>query len=305
MLGVGSTLDTSGPTTTSGIFLARFLADGSPDPAFAGGGSETVYLPGNLDFVEDAVVLADGRILVDVIHGAPAGNHDFALARFDSHGSLDTSFGDQGLRLVDLGSDDFAYGMALQGDGKVVIAGQIRWSPPSMVVVRVDAAGILDTSFGNEGKTIVGDLSHTTYAGTPLVLPDGRIFVTSARYPTSDPSRTEGILVGLNSAGNFRRGFGSFGIVTETAPSAGVYFGRPHLLPHGQILVTARVGNNPILIRYAASTGALDTTYGSGGRMSTGSMLVYDETVVAGGKVLVAGYDQATGHTVIRRYLNA
>ena len=78
---------------------------------------------------------------------------DFALARYNPNGSLDTSFSGDGKQTTDFaGSDDEATGVALQSDGKVVVVGRTGFGSPfgnsfDFAVARYNPNGSLDTSF--------------------------------------------------------------------------------------------------------------------------------------------------------------
>ncbi|MDQ3198059.1 MAG: delta-60 repeat domain-containing protein [Verrucomicrobiota bacterium] len=103
--------------------LARYLSDGTLDPAFGTGGKVITDIHPVTDEAHAVVVESDGHIIAGGIAG-PFGNLDFALARYDSDGSLDSSFGADGIvTTVFTSSDDVINGLALQADGKLVAAG--------------------------------------------------------------------------------------------------------------------------------------------------------------------------------------
>ena len=94
--------------------------------------------------------------------GSPAGKHyhyientpyvDFALARYNSDGTFDTSFGDNGVVITDFGRDDEGYSVALQADGKIVVAGT---SALDVALARFNTDGSIDTSFGSPSLNYV------------------------------------------------------------------------------------------------------------------------------------------------------
>ena len=99
-----------------GFALARFNGDGSLDRSFSGNGKLLTHF-GSYASASGVAVQADGRI-VAVGSSVPfAGDQDFALARYKRNGSLDAR------EVTDFGGDDSASAVALQGDGRIVVAG--------------------------------------------------------------------------------------------------------------------------------------------------------------------------------------
>jgi uncharacterized delta-60 repeat protein len=114
-----------GATGDGDFMIARFRnPSGTLDPAFASGGRTTIDFGGNEDEANAMVVQPDGKIVVAGTTGNFKGKHKFALARLQPDGVLDTTFGTDGKVTLDLGGKfDDATGVALQADGKIVVAG--------------------------------------------------------------------------------------------------------------------------------------------------------------------------------------
>jgi uncharacterized delta-60 repeat protein len=142
--------------------VARLNSDGSMDPSFGMAGQVVLDFGGD-DGANAVVVQPDGKILVAGSTTAGGGGGDFALARLSSNGSLDPSFGAGGKATVDFGGADSAFGIALQPDGSVVLAGGTNTTTDvgQFAIARVTSAGALDSAFGQGGKTTIafGDLS--------------------------------------------------------------------------------------------------------------------------------------------------
>jgi uncharacterized delta-60 repeat protein len=106
----------------------------------------------------------DGKIVLGGYTNQGGVGYDFMVARFNTDGSLDTSFDGDGIQAVDFGSyADFAYGVALQADGKIVVAGnsyQNDTTGDDFAVARLNPDGSLDVTFGNSGK-VTTDLAVT------------------------------------------------------------------------------------------------------------------------------------------------
>jgi len=113
----------AGITNNSDFALARYNPDGSLDTTFSGDGLLTTDFGNNEDRAYAVALQADGKIVAT--GNASIGiTNDFALARYNPDGSLDTTFDTDGLLTTDFGnSEDRAYAMALQADGKIVAAG--------------------------------------------------------------------------------------------------------------------------------------------------------------------------------------
>lgn len=143
---------------SDGMFvLVRLNSDGSRDLSFGTQGFVLTNYPSH-DTAHDILLQPDGKLIA-----VGGGNGDFALARYNSNGALDTSFSSDGLVTTDFGQDlpdeDFAYGAVLQPDGKIVVAGTAGHD--YFALARYNSNGSLDTSFGKNGlvttNILIGD----------------------------------------------------------------------------------------------------------------------------------------------------
>ncbi len=104
--------------------LARYNTNGSLDSSFSGDGLQTTdFLFGAGDSASDVAIQANGRIVVAGGASGGATGSDFGLARYNTNGSLDTSFSADGRKRTSFGGSDNANGVALQGDGRIVAVG--------------------------------------------------------------------------------------------------------------------------------------------------------------------------------------
>jgi uncharacterized delta-60 repeat protein len=104
--------------------LARYNPDGTLDTSFSGDGLQTTdFLFGAGDEANDVALQANGRIVAVGVAGGGATGNDFGLARYNTNGSLDTSFSADGRKRTSFGGSDSASGVALQGDGRIVAVG--------------------------------------------------------------------------------------------------------------------------------------------------------------------------------------
>ncbi|MBF0551764.1 MAG: hypothetical protein HQK60_14675, partial [Deltaproteobacteria bacterium] len=176
--------------TKEDVLLLRYLPNGTLDASFALGGVFTYSSPGDYDDFGDLVVLQpDGRILV-VGGSGNTTNSDILVLRCDSTGVLDKTFGTNGIvRLGTTADYDYAWGLALQNDGKILVAGT---SAPNNVyqaeVYRLNEDGTPDDRFGAGGvytHPVSGGYDAVAYSVG--VQTSGKIVVTGYQHtPDSD-----------------------------------------------------------------------------------------------------------------------
>ena len=160
--------------------LARYSMDGSLDATFGNGGKVTTSL-GAADAFGFALVLHyNGKIVLAGYFDTGYHNHDFALARYHANGSLDTTFGNNGQVISDLfgGSDDIAYSLVLQSDGKLIAGGRTGQYPNfKFALARYNNDGSFDPSFGNGGSVLTdfGGFSSQSYSAA--LQSDGKILL--------------------------------------------------------------------------------------------------------------------------------
>src|SRR5439155_927966 len=196
--------------------LAARADPGDLDPSFGAGGQVTTPILSGYDAASALVVLPDGK-LVAAGHAYNANNDTFALVRYNADGSLDGNFGTGGKVTTPFGNGGAARGGVLQADGGVVAAGQsMRGSVIQVALVRYNADGSLDTSFGTGGKvtTSIGGVDDKAIA---LVLqPDGKL--VAAGY-SKGGSNIAFALARYNADGSLDASFGTAGKVTTAVES--------------------------------------------------------------------------------------
>ena len=147
--------------------LISFGQDGLLDNTFGTNGKVTTSFSAGEDKAYGVAVQDDGKIVVAGFTYSTIYGNDFACARYNNDGSLDTTFGTGGKMTYDLqvGSDDKAYGMAIQLDGKIVMAGYSdNGSDKAGAVIRINSDGTLDTTFGTGGKAFTNFTIYNTNA---------------------------------------------------------------------------------------------------------------------------------------------
>ena len=155
--------------TDAGFAVARYNTNGTPDTGFSGDGKQTTAFStsGQNDVATGVAIQADGRIVVGGYSHTGAAN-DFALARYNPNGSLDTSFSGDGKQTTELGGNDIAEGIALQSDGKIVLAGyqgQLYGLDNKFAIARFEGGGAPPDTDG-DGLPDADDDCPTTAAAT-------------------------------------------------------------------------------------------------------------------------------------------
>ncbi|MEA5604707.1 DUF4347 domain-containing protein, partial [Nostoc sp. UHCC 0252] len=254
--------------------VVRYNSEGTLDTSFGSTGKVITDL-GSTDFGYSIALQADGKILVAGRRGS-----DFAVVRYDSEGNLDTSFGSAGKVITNLGTTDIAYSIALQDDGKILVAGVSNNN--NFAVVRYDSEGNLDTNFGSTGKVIT-DLGSTDIGYSIVIQDDGKILVAGV-------SNNNFAVVRYDSEGNLDTSFGNAGKVITDLGSTDIGYSVV-IQDDGKILVAGRRSSDFAVVRYD-SEGNLDTNFGNAGKVITnlGSTdVAYSVSVQADGKIIVAG----------------
>ena len=159
--------------------VVRYNANGSLDGTFGGGdGIVVTSLGARHDIGYSVALQGDGKILVSGVgYGT---DEDFALVRYNADGSLDTSFGGgEGIVTTPIGPlYDNGWSVALQGDGKIVVAGSAHdGGQYDFAVVRYDADGTLDTGFGGGDGIVTTNLVASDQGYSVVLQPDGQIVV--------------------------------------------------------------------------------------------------------------------------------
>jgi uncharacterized delta-60 repeat protein len=108
------------------LAIARFKANGSPDHTFSGDGRKAIGFgnPTGNDQANGVALQHDGKIVAAGVSDQTATGLDFAVARFTTNGGLDSTFSGDGRKTIAFGSgDDFGRAVAIQGNGRIVVAG--------------------------------------------------------------------------------------------------------------------------------------------------------------------------------------
>lgn len=257
------------------------LSPGCLDVTFGAGTGKVVadISPGtDTNRARGVAIQADWKIIAAGTTTIPGTlKHNFALLRFNTDGTLDSSFGNSGVVTTSFSTgNDEGWAVALQADGKIVVAGSAyagQWGGSSHYVFSVarynPLDGSLDSAFGSGGKTTVsfGNNSQTadTEARAVAIQPDGRIVVGGF-------AGNSGAIARLNSNGSLDATFASGGKLTSSigagSTSAGLVLQSDGKIVLGGWTTGKRTGYDFALARYNAN-GSTDTAFGNGGVATT------------------------------------
>jgi uncharacterized delta-60 repeat protein len=292
--------------TGEDFVVTRYNTDGTLDNTFGSGGRVRTDFPGLAAVPSSIVIQPDGKIVV--AGGAfPlftfAGN--FEVVRYNSNGSLDTSFGNGGIVTTVFPEGSYAFDVALQSDGKIIAAGTLfvdfnpgDQSDTDFALARYNPNGSLDTTFGNGGTISTDFFGNEDDAFSVLIQPDGKIVAVGS---ANDPATYyDFAAVRYLSDGTIDTTFGVAGKVSTDFGVAG--FDRAHsaaLQADGRIVaagfaISQNGGVQNFAVARYTSNGVLDTTFSRDGitQIDFGSCCqsAYQVLLQSDGKIITVGY---------------
>lgn len=287
--------------------IARFNNDGSLDNSFDTDGIVTTDF-GAIDDPREIDVQSSGKIVVAGISGNfPP--YDIALARYNSNGSLDTTFSLDGKLTTDIGvnSDDHCHSVAIQpADGKIVVTGNYNTgSEIDLIVLRYTTLGNLDTLFDSDGIVTLNYGSTFNSGSAIKILPGGKILIAGSNNVADYGNFA---LARFNSNGSLDSSFDSDGKVTTDFGNMYDYGSSVALQSDGKIVVSGSTGDTAdldvALARYNTD-GSLDNSFDSDGKLTTQFGGIYDYApsvmVQNDGRIVIAGtrIDNLNNHAII------
>lgn len=290
--------------TDDDFAVARYLTDGTLDAGFGTSGKVTTSIGANRDAAYSIAIQSDGKI---VVVGATSNgtNNDLGMVRYNSDGTLDTGFGTNGIVTTVVGtSDNPGYGIAIQSDGKIVVAGYAHIGlTDDFAVLRYNSNGTLDTGFDTDGVVTTAIGAASDVANSVALQSDGKIVV--AGNVGSGGSANDFAVLRYNNDGSLDNTFDTDGKATTAIGSASDVAYSLAVQADGKIVVAgyAHIGSTDdfAVVRYN-SNGSLDTGFDSDGKVTTdfssGNDWGYSLALQLDGKIIVAGYGYLTGNKI-------
>lgn len=288
--------------TPTDFFVTRYNPNGTRDMNFGNQGVVTTDFNGLYDRAWGVAVQTDGKIVVAGWAQIPSGS-GFAVVRYNPDGSQDTSFGIGGeMVTVITGSQEGGYAVAIQPDGKIVVAGATISNGFCFAAVRYLPNGDLDASFDGDGIAVTNTSNSVGEPSSVVIQPDGKILLGGDDITI--------VLIRYNPDGSPDTTFGGTGMV-RTVIRDQETCNELKLQPDGKIVVAgASYGKNDVLnftvLRYNAN-GTLDAGFGTGGVVFTefdnNHEIAYTVAIQPDGKIIAAGTDdQRQYDTILARY---
>jgi uncharacterized delta-60 repeat protein len=298
IVAVGTVDVTKGNKTvhTLDLGIVRYNPNGTLDTSFASGGE---LITGALEYTADVVLQSDGKIVV----GGRTTNYHFGLVRYNANGTLDKSFGGTGLVTTSFGPNDIGETLALQPDGKLVLAGEVYSATYTgdydIALARYNPDGSLDNTFNGNGKVIT---SHTLLPSGKYISnvqvtdvaidASGKIDLGARKYADTEYYLT----LRYNANGSLDTSFNGTGIVKISSSASNVGPGLA-IQSDGSVLEAW-----PYDLVHLTATGTLDLTFGVNG-FATTNVMATAVALQGDGKVLVAGAAFQGGGLAAQRFL--
>jgi uncharacterized delta-60 repeat protein len=264
-------------------------------------------MPSAIDTAAHAVAIQrDGKI---VVVGFSFGR-DWAIVRYNPDGSLDPTFGAGGFKFVSplgIEGDSWASAVAIQPNGKLVVGGFTYANGLAFALIRLNANGNLDPSFGSGGALLTDMLTGMggdSRVAALAIQPSGKI--VAAGYASIRGFYSDFALARYTDNGTLDPTFGTGGkVLTDLGGTAGI--ASLVAQTNGRIVAGGTAGGDFAVARYT-DNGSLDQTFGAGGTVLT-DLGGYDAlsaiVVQPNGKIVAAGSSNAHGTLdfALARYL--
>lgn len=292
------------------VTVKVFAQAGLPDPRFVNGGSTITYLQGSKTAAMDVAVDNSSNIYVSGIAGeVDYDDGDFVVVKYFPNGAIDSTFGTDGVASIDFGGEaEYGAAIAIQDDGKIVVAGTQSISLHGLIAVtRLESDGSIDQTFGTDGKVLFNPESWSYYGWIEdmILQPDGKILMTGFVF---NGANKDLLVIRLYSDGSFDSTFGAFEpafsedgtIIFNQIFDTEEYGNKVLLTSDSEIIIVGRSHVKPTVLKLH-SDGSTDSTFGTNGAVELDMRINEFGEKIAGdgfsgalqsdGKILVVGYD--------------
>lgn len=281
-------------------------ASGGLDPTFGLGGRVTTDFNVSTDIANAVARQADGKLVVvgTTYNNNDYSGEDFAIARYNPDGSIDTGFGTNGRVTTDFpGLAAVASSVLVQPDGKILVAGgafPLFTFLGNFELARYNADGSLDAGFGS-GGIVTTVFPHGSYAFALALQPDGKILAAGTDYvdfSSEANSDTDFAIARYEPDGSPDFGFGSGGQVTTDFERLNDDAFAVLLRTDGRIIAVGssrdRLSDYDFAVARYLPNGQLDAAFGTGGKTSTDFTGGFDRArsavLQADGRIVAAGF---------------
>jgi uncharacterized delta-60 repeat protein len=293
----GYTALSTGVFLTADFALVRYNTDGTLDPTFGSGGIVHTDFHGGEDHAWAVAIQSDGHIVAAGTVEVATTRAYFALARYNTDGSLDSSFGSGGTLTTDFSGFSIIRSIAIQPDDRIVVGGYADTTTTDFALARYNSDGRLDTSFGGDGKVTTDFLGDWDDIFSILIQPDGKIVAAGRAYDQQQYWHTA--VARYNSDGTLDANFASSGKTTIDFSGSDSYAHSLVMQPDGRLVIVGGTWNrgsqpaNDIVLARFNSDGNLDSTFGSDGKVVTdffgGTDLARSAAIGPDGRIIISG----------------
>ena len=285
--------------TISHFVMVRYDTNGLLDTTFGNDGRVITNLSDKLDKITSLIIQNDGKIIASGTTSDDLNYSDFSIVRYNADGTLDISFGNNGITVTSIRTWDFGYAIALQDDNKIVVSGSTsnEFNPVfgpdyDFLVLKYDKYGVLDATFGNGGSVLIGTTEANEKALSVNILSNGKIVIAGEHHIM----KYSFMISQLLPNGDLDTSFGNNGVVLNELASQ--FIESVAMQTDGKFLITEYNGTGGCcgaeikLIRFLAD-GTFDTTFGTNGIVTTNflnennqanSIAIQDD-----GKIIIGG----------------
>ena len=250
------------------LVVVRYNANGTLDNTFGISGIATLEID---DFDTEAMSIAiqtDGKIVVTGLSQDQFNGNFYAiLARFNTNGFLDNTFGTNGVVDLPAGNGYVGKSVAIQSDGKIVIACASQSSVGNFVVIRCNANGSADNTFDTDGKVSTNVGTDNSFAKSLVLQSDGKIVVCGA---AKENSQNVFAMLRYTTNGSLDNSFDADGIVLTNFSPIHATANAVAIQPDGKIFLTGNTtittNADMVLARYS-SDGVLDQSFNYSGKL--------------------------------------
>ena len=287
----------SQPTTGVDLAVVRLTAGGAIDTSFGSDGMQTIDFGNSDDRGGKIAVDSADRVLVSGYSYQGSTGNDFAVARLTTVGELDASFSGDGKLTVDFGSsNDLAQRVTVDSANRVLVAGYSQSSSNDFAVMRLTAAGVLDTDFAGDGMQTIDFGGSNDRAWAVAVDSADRIIVGGSSYQGA--TGNDFAVARLTTAGLLDESFDSDGKQTVHFGGTSDYGTSVTVDSVDRILVAGYswqgITREDFAVARLTTGGALDSSFDSDGKQTVDfgglSDIGFSVAVDADNQVLVGGY---------------
>ncbi|HEY0091341.1 MAG TPA: T9SS type A sorting domain-containing protein [Flavobacterium sp.] len=289
------------------FFSFTVSAQVSLDPDFGVAGKMNENFLGFDNVMQDMVLQPDGKIIAVGSLNSAANDTQFLITRFLSNGTVDVGFGTGGVVLADAGLKAYAGAVAIQPDGKIIVAGLMLVQTPGytfsdMMIVRCNSDGTLDASFGDGGIKIISKPFSETL--NSVLIQDDKIILAGSTAPSVTDRYLS--MVRIDDTGEVDTSFGINGYSEVNLPGYNELF-EIGFDSQGNIIGSGRTDSQFVVAKYD-SNGFLDDSFGIEGVVITSigsnaifhrQLILSDDSVICVGS---SGPTASKNNLVIAKY---